>query len=331
MMFARTLLATCVAATLAACGATNPPPSPALVDQHVARATDLAGQDLAYLLGVCRPQPAERPAQGHAADEGIERLINQPPPAPGKAFDNLYFVGSTWVSAWVLQTSQGLVLIDALNNAKEAGTLIEGGMRKLGLDPAQIKYILVTHGHGDHYGGVQMLAQKYGARVIASQADWDMMGGKLEFASRVWDAPPKRDMVVADGQTMTLGDTSITFYITPGHTLGTISPVFDVRDNGQRHKAMLWGGTSFNFGRDLGRLDSYIAQTERMAVIAKQQGVDIPLSNHPTYDGTVAKMKAHTANPSAPNPFVMGTDTVVRGMRVMGECARAQKTRFLVS
>lgn len=328
--FARLLPAALASLLLAACGSTMPPPSQALIDQHVANATRLAGEDLKYLMPVCRPQPAVRAVPSAAGDENLRRLIAQPAPAPGKAFDNLFFVGSTWVSAWVLKTSEGLILIDALNNATEASTLIEGGMRKLGLDPAQIKYIIVTHGHGDHYGGAQMLADKYGAKVVASAIDWDMMGGKLEFDSAVWDAPPKRGIAVTDGQTLTLGDTTMTFYVTPGHTLGTLSPVFDVKAAGRTHRALLWGGTSFNFGRDFARLDSYIAQTDRLARIARAQGIDVPLSNHPSYDGTVAKLQAPGANPSTP-AFVVGTAAVERGLQVMGECARAQKLRFQMS
>jgi metallo-beta-lactamase class B len=82
-------------------------------------------------MPVCRPQPAERARPSTASDEGIRRLMAQVAPAPGQAFDNLYFVGSTWVSAWVIKTSEGLVLVDALNNAAEAERLVEGGMRKL--------------------------------------------------------------------------------------------------------------------------------------------------------------------------------------------------------
>jgi glyoxylase-like metal-dependent hydrolase (beta-lactamase superfamily II) len=184
-----------------------------------------------------------RAAPSAAMDAGLARLINQPAPVPGQAFDNLYYVGSAWVSAWVLKTSEGLILIDALNNTKEAADLIEGGMRRLGLDPAQIRYVLVTHGHGDHYGGAQMIADRYRARVVASEIDWKMMETGLEFDSKLWDRPPKRDMAVHDGDTLTLGDTTVRFLITPGHTLGTISPVFDVRHGGKVHKAMIWGGT----------------------------------------------------------------------------------------
>ena len=131
------------------------------------------------------------------------------------------------------------ILIDALNNADEARELIEGGMPKLGLDPRQIKYIVVTHGHGDHYGGAKYLVDKYRPRVIATDADWNMMHGKLEFDSAAWGSPPARDMSVADGQTLTLGDTSMTFYVTTGHTLGTLSPTFDVRTRGHVHHALL--------------------------------------------------------------------------------------------
>ena len=316
-------------ATLVAC--TTTPEAPATqgtVDQFVGQARQIAGTDLNFLMPVCNPQPAVRAAPSAAMDEGLAKLINQPAPAPGQAFDNLYYVGATWVSAWVLKTSEGLILIDALNNTKEAADLIEGGMRRIGLDPAQIRYVLVTHGHGDHYGGAQMLADRYKARVVASEIDWKMMETGLEFDSRMWDRPPKRDIAVHDGGTLTLGDTTIRFIITPGHTLGTISPVFDVRQGNKVHKAMIWGGTSFNFGRDMLRLDGYIAQTERMRKLAAEWGIDVPLSNHPAYDGTVAKLKARAANPNGPNPFVSGQPVVDRAMQVLNTCARVQRARF---
>jgi metallo-beta-lactamase class B len=106
--------------------------------------------------------------------------------------------------------------------------------------------------------------------------------------------------------------------------------VFDVRDHGRKHKALIWSGTAFNFGRDLPRLDNYIAQTERMRSVARRAGVDLPLSNHPGYDGTVAKLRARSGNAMAPSPFVAGSEVVDRTLRVMGECARAQKSRFLL-
>ncbi len=328
-MFRSTALTSAALATLVACTTTPElPVTQGVVDHFVADARQVASEDLKFLMPICNPQPAVRAAPSAAMDEGLAKLINQPPPEPGQAFDNLYYVGSAWVSAWVLKTNAGLILIDALNNTKEAVDLILGGMRRLGLDPAQIRYVLVTHGHGDHYGGAQMIADRYGARVVASEIDWKMMETGLEFDSALWDRPPKRDIAVRDGDTLALGEAKISFIITPGHTLGTISPVFDVRSGGKLHKAMIWGGTSFNFGRDMLRLDGYIAATERMRRISAQMGIEVPLSNHPGYDGTVAKLKARTEAPSAANPFVSGQPVVERAMRVLGICARAQRARF---
>ena len=137
-----------IATLLAACttGPATPsnPVTQATVHAHVAKATAIAGNDLKGILPVCQPQPAVRPG-GAAIEALLHRWISAPPPEPGQAFDNLYYVGSGAVSAWALKTSEGLILIDAMNNALEASALIEGGLRKLGLDPAQIKYIVVTH------------------------------------------------------------------------------------------------------------------------------------------------------------------------------------------
>ncbi|MGZ5269554.1 MAG: MBL fold metallo-hydrolase [Ramlibacter sp.] len=262
-------------------------------------------------------------------DEGLRKLIARPAPPPMQVFDNLFFVGGDWVSAWVVKTSAGLILIDALNNADEARPLIEGGMAKLGLDPRQIKYIVVTHGHGDHYGGASYLAGKYGAHVVASEADWNMMHGTLEFNSAAWGPPPPRDMAVRDGDKLTLGDTTLTFYVTTGHTLGTLSLVFDVREGGRTHHALLWGGTSFNFGKDFSRLESYSANTERMRELAARMPIDVLLSNHSEWDGSIIKMNAMRAGGAGrSNAFVIGPQGVGRSMQVMGECARAQAGRF---
>jgi metallo-beta-lactamase class B len=280
-------------------------------------------------MRLCEPQPADRATPSAAMDEGLRKLIAKPAPPATQVFDNLYFVGGDWVSAWVLKTSEGLILIDALNNAQEAQALIEGGMQKLGLDPRQIKYIVVTHGHGDHYGGATYLVDKYHPHVIASEADWNMMHGTLEFNSAAWGPPPARDISVRDGQKLTLGDTTMTFYVTTGHTLGTLSPAFDVRAGGRTHHALLWGGTSFNFGNDFSRLQSYVANTERMRTLATRAPVDVLLSNHSGWDGSIAKMASVRATGvGGRNAFVTGPEVVDRSMQVMGECARAQSDRF---
>jgi metallo-beta-lactamase class B len=326
------MLTVAMTALGAASCAMNPPASPESISGYVTEAEKLAGKDLAALLVLCKPAPAARPAQ-ELIDKLIASQISRAAPEPGKAFDNLYFVGGAWASAWALTTSKGVILIDALNNEKEAEALIDGGMRKLGLDPSEIKYIVVTHAHGDHYGGAEYIAFRYRSGVVVSEIDWKQLEGKLEFNSPHWGPVPEynkaRDLRVKDGDKVAVGEGSLTTYITPGHTLGTITPVFEVKSGGRTHKALLWGGTAFNFGKDVPRLQSYIEATERMANLAKEQGIDVMLSNHAGYDGTVAKLDALRKG-AASHPFVIGNDAVVRGLQVMGACAKAQRDRFIL-
>ena len=143
-------------------------------------------------------------------------------------FDNLYFVGQTEYSAWAVTTSAGIILIDAIFDYSVEDEVV-GGLRKLGLDPAQIKYVIVSHGHDDHVGGAEFLQDSFNARVVISAADWDL----LERATGSW-RKPKRDMVATDGQKLTLGDTTLTLHVTPGHTLGTISTLIPVRTRASR-------------------------------------------------------------------------------------------------
>ncbi len=287
------------------------------VERHLAAAKQAAGTDLESLLVLGKS------ADPHfkAPPPDLAKLIALPAPPPGKAFDNLYFVGGKWVSAWALTTSEGIILIDAMNNDEDAERTIEQGLKTLGLDPSKVRTIIVTHGHGDHYGGASYFTRKFGSRVVLSESDWTMMETKLEFDHPLWGRPPKRDIVVADGSKVTLGDATVDILITPGHTMGTISPIFDVRLGSQKHRALLWGGTAFNFGRNPERLQAYVDATARTREIAKQQGVDILISNHSGYDGAVEKLAAVAAGGA--NPFVLGGPTVERALTVMNECAQA--------
>ncbi len=293
--------------------------SPA-VQQHLLAARQAAGSDLlAYLkLGEVAAPPAK------PTGLSIDELMALPAPPPGRVFDNLYFVGSKWVSTWAITTSDGIILIDAMDNDEEAQRIVDGGMQKLGLDPRRIKLIVVTHGHGDHYGGCGYLTQRYGARVVMSDADWTMMETKLEFDRPDWGRPPKRDLSVNDGGTVKLGNTSLDVIITPGHTMGTITLLFDVAEGATKHRAMLWGGTAFNFGRQpnrVERLQAYIDATGRAKEIATRQGVDVFISNHNGYDEAVEKIQKLKAG--GPNPFVIGEDATQRALTVMQECALA--------
>lgn len=236
---------------------------------------------------------------------------------PQKVFDNLYFVGQTEYSAWAITTSQGIILLDAIFEYSVEAEVDEG-LRKLGLNPADIRYVVVSHGHTDHAGGAKYIQEKYGARVVMSAADYDL----LDRQNPRWK--PKRDMVATDGQRLTLGDTTITLYITPGHTEGTVSTLFPVRDGGSQHTVATWGGTLFNFGPIQPRLVAYAESANRFRDIVAKANADVILSNHTVYDGSKTKLPAVKARkPGEPHPYVVGNQVVQRYLTTVNECAQA--------
>jgi metallo-beta-lactamase class B len=331
----RLILGALTTATILVCGANAQNTDKAKDDAikaHTAAATAAAKDDFKGSLNMCVPPapPGQRGARG-AGGGGGQRGA-QPPsdvvPA-ARAFDNLYFVGLRSVAAWAVKTSDGIIMIDALNNAKDAENTIVPGLKSLGLDPKQIKYVVITHSHGDHYGGAQYLIDNFHPRVIMSDADWKGVEGPLQFDNPNWSKPPKRDITINDGYKLTLGDTTLTLYVTPGHTPGTISPVIPVKDNGQQHTAFLWGGTGFNFERTAANFKRYAESAERMKEMVGRSGIDVFLSNHPNVDSAVAKLDAGKARQQGqPNPFIVGPGTVQRFLTVVGECAKAQEATF---
>jgi metallo-beta-lactamase class B len=306
--------------------------APADVEKHIAAAKVAAGSDHSGLfdrvcseartIGQPRGGGAGRAAGGGAGRRGGG---SPPPPAretwhaePVKVFDNMYYVGMTEYSSWAVTTSQGIILIDAIYDYSVEDE-VAGGLKKLGLNPADIKYVLISHGHLDHVGGAKFLQEKFGSRILMSAADWDM----VEQQNAPWK--PKRDMVVTDGQKLTLGDTTVTMYITPGHTPGTVSSIVQpVLDNGQKHIAAAWGGTAFNFGPDKARLQMYAASATRFKDIVAKAGADVLFANHTDFDGTKTKIPALAQRkPGSPHPYVIGTDAVQRYVTVANECAQA--------
>ena len=110
----------------------------------------------------------------------------------GKVFDNLYFLGQTEFSAWAVTTSAGIILIDTIFDYSVEDEVV-GGLKKLGLDPATIKYAIVSHGHGDHSGGAKYLQDHFRTRIILSAADWDLLdAAPAPSRSATWWPPTAR-------------------------------------------------------------------------------------------------------------------------------------------
>jgi len=143
---------------------------------------------------------------------------------PFKVFDNLYHVGPCYVSSWILTTPQGAIMFDT---AQEPFVdLIEANIRKVGVNPRDIKYIVVNHGHVDHFGGAKRLQEFTGAHVVATPEDWKMIEA---FAGRPNNRDagkptevPKRDMEMREGDHLDLGDQHLIIHTAPGHTPGNL-------------------------------------------------------------------------------------------------------------
>ena len=302
---------------------------PAAVAQHIATATAAAKSDLLGPLGLCK---TATPTPGPSFMDMYRAAAKEPPLEPMQVMDELYFLGAKWSTAWALKTSAGIIIIDSMDNSDEAENYIAGGLRKLGLNPADIKYVVISHAHGDHDGGAGYLKEKFNPRIVMSEIDWQaeetaqrdpLFGTKR---NPLFSAPPKRDMAVNDGDTITLGDTTIKLYVIPGHTLGTLATVFTVHDRGEAHRAVAWGGTAYNFGPLPDRLQLYSDTTVKYRGIMKTENADIFLSNHVAFDNAVPKMAAlRERKTGEPNPFVVGQDTVQRFLTILGECALATK------
>src|ERR1700733_203178 len=192
---------------------------------------------------------------------------------PKQAFDEVYWMGTKGESAWLLTSSDGYILYDTAR-VWDAEDVLVGGMQKLGLDPARVKYVIVSHGHLGESGGAYLFQSRYGARIVT--ADWDLIEGSLHGYPT---GKPKRDIVATDGMKITVGGRTVTLYLTPGHTPGTISGTFEVHDRGKPLTVFYSGGTEFNFPNDVEHFDQYLASVRRQAELARTAGATVIINN----------------------------------------------------
>jgi metallo-beta-lactamase class B len=294
------------------------------IEAHLANAKAAAGFDFAGTLARICIAPQTAPG----AD------VRPPPPPerstwftqPAKVFDNLYFVGTKFHSSWALTSRDGIILIDTLYDYASEEAIV-GGLTKLGLDPAAVKYVIISHAHRDHDGGAKLMQERFGARIVMGGADWDAVEKSV---NQFPDGKPKRDIVASDDQAITLGDTSVTLVLTPGHTPGTVSMLFEVKDAGRPLTVAYSGGTAFNFVNDVSHFDTYIASQRKMAERAGSRTATVLMSNHSEFDNAVTKIKLLAARKAGePHPFELGAEAVQRYFKVMDECAQAARLKLL--
>jgi len=307
-------------AALLAMGQSPRPDNPQSL-AHVEAAKKVAGDD-AWLKGPFNFYCVAGNARGNSA--------TAPALEPVKLFDNLYAVGNSEATVYAITTSQGIILIDS-GYADRVEPEVVNGLKTLGLDPANVKYILLGHGHGDHFGGASYFQEHYGTKVGTTAADWDLIypATPPANANAANQIKPKRDLVLAEGQPLTLGDTTVTIVAIPGHTPGSLAFIFPVKEGRQSHVAGLFGGTILTSDRiTTPGLRQYVQSIDRYLDVAKRMKVDIEVQNHALFDGMpgrLAALKARRAG--APHPFLVTTDGYVRFWSVISECIQAEISR----
>lgn len=266
------------------------------------------------MLGIFQSQCNAGKAKADYLDADRKAEEKDPPKAEN-IFDNVYFIPVPYVSSYAVTTPEGIILIDTLDNENEVKTVMLPAMKKFGLDPATIKYAIITHEHADHFGGAKYLQDTYHTRIYASAKAWDGMakGGKVPA--------PARDQVVTDGMKLTLGGETLTMYLTPGHTVGTLSILIPVTDHGAPHLVYDWGGTSVH--NEL--LPAYLSSLERFSSTALKDGADAVISEH---QHVMTRPLGGFTNPAGgKSPLVIGSDGLKRYIDVHLECLKWNAAR----
>jgi hypothetical protein len=281
-----------------------------------AEAQTLAGADnWSHYVTRCIETSQKYPEVGSSLDGFV---------APARVFDNLLFLGASSVSCWAIETSEGLIMIDAMWNPDDIKTIVLPGLEKFGYQGSDIKALIITHEHLDHYGGAGYIQTTFGTEIYASEPAWEVLD--------TVEGGPRQGQTVGDGENVTLGDTSITVYSTPGHTDGTVSLHFPVAEGRKKYLAGMFGGVGLpRSGEDMAiQIESF----EKFATLAEEHGVSVHLGNHQSHDLSLPYLDVlanrqceKKGKCSLPNPYVVGTERYARYLRVMGMCVRIKAAR----
>lgn len=292
------------------------PPEPAAAKAHYARAREIAGKDPDLNKWIDQGVFCKSPQEHSRIGDAVPRNGHHD---PVKMFDNLFMVGSTYVDSFILKTSAGLILWDTMNNSDDSQNIIEPGMRQLGLDPQDIKLIILTHGHADHWGGARYFQDKYHTSIAMAAGDWDWMNHSPKKPGG--PEMPQHDRVLTDGQDITLGDTTVHIFLTPGHTPGVASSIFPVKDKGTPRMVAMLGGTSYNGADTQFKLSQMHESLHHLWEEVRKYHAVAYINTHAfvnLLDDKFARLGS-----AASNPLVIGEEGVDKSFAIQDECIEA--------
>ena len=234
---------------------------------------------------------------------------------PFRMFGNLYYVGDSYVCAHLVDMGDRLLLFDAVNTGQ--GGMLINAVWEMGFNPADIKWLVLSHGHVDHIGQAQFLKDMFGCKIYLSEPDARMFREHperscIQGSANVTDVLFEPDVEIHDGEVIRFGNTEVKFVMVPGHTDGVIAAFFDITDGKEIKRAGYYGGFGFNtltkdYLIEIGDTEFKTRQVylESLAKV-RDEHVDVFMGNHPPNNDTLGKYEKMTANPGT-NPFVDDT------------------------
>jgi metallo-beta-lactamase class B len=322
---------TCVLAAFSFMCAADAQPAPDSIEGHVAAGKNAAGgrddtPDFYGLVTALCVAPLNAPPRPDAPAPRMNPNRASTYLEPKKAFDDLYWMGTPSRSTWALTTSDGIILYDT-QGVYDAEEVIVGGLKKLGFDAAKVKYVIISHAHENEVGGAKLMQERFGTHVVMGEGDWDMVDQSVNGFP---NGKPRRDIVATDGMKITLGGRTVTIYLMPGHTPGTISGIFQVHDHGKPLTVAYSGGTEFNFLNDVPHFDAYLASERKFAAIAAAAGASVIMGNQSQFDSAAPKLRMLAdRRPGEAHPLEVGATAVGRYFKIEDECAQAARLKLL--
>ena len=232
---------------------------------------------------------------------------------PFRIYGNVWYVGDSWVCVHLIDTDDGLLLIDS--GSCGATAMLIQAIWEAGFKPQDVKWIIHSHGHVDHIGGANFFKKMFGTKLYLGEPDADMFRNQPGI-SMIQDSPNDVDAIfvpdyeIKEGDVLTFGSTTMSFFIVPGHTDGCIACFFDADGPEGIKRCGYYGGFGFNtLLKDyLIEIGDSTFQTRKVYLqsLAKvrDQRVDIFLGNHCENNQTLEHRKMQLENPNGPNPFI---------------------------
>ncbi len=229
---------------------------------------------------------------------------------PFRIAGNLYYVGDKKVCVHLLATEEGLMLFDS--GYQHTVHQLFYSIERLGFSPRDVRVILHTHGHFDHFGAAEAFRGLFGTKLYLSRADADRLkvnprAALMEYAPMPYAPILEPDCLMDDGDVITLGSAAVRCRLAPGHTEGTLAFFFDVEEDGRRYSVGCFGGIGFLslYRAFLKKYDLLPDMQDRLRDSIgrlRAEHPDINLGNHPRQNGTLEKRAHMLAHPQE-NPF----------------------------